>query len=191
MRQINLLPWREGYRNYLNRIFFLWLGLVSLLSIILVLIWIFVAEMALEKQQLRNAYLISNSIEMDTLVAEINLLKNKRQQMFSRIKVIQDLQSGRTEIVSVFDELVRAMPDGVYLTKLERVGKTVVLYGFSESNHQISVLIRNLGQSVKYDNANLIKVQQSGHKPNQLSTFNVQVSISPSTSQELTPKQTL
>lgn len=191
MRQINLLPWREGYRNYLNRIFFLWLGLVSLLSIILVLIWIFVAEMALEKQQLRNAYLISNSIEMDALVAEINLLKNKRQQMFSRIKVIQDLQSGRTEIVSVFDELVRAMPDGVYLTKLERVGKTVVLYGFSESNHQISVLIRNLGQSVKYDNANLIKVQQSGHKPNQLSTFNVQVSISPSTSQELTPKQTL
>ena len=191
MRQINLLPWREGYRNYLNRIFFLWLGLVSLLSIILVLIWIFVAEMALEKQQLRNAYLISNSIEMDALVAEINLLKNKRQQMFSRIKVIQDFQSHRTEIVSVFDELVRAMPDGVYLTKLERVGKTVVLYGFSESNHQISVLIRNLGQSVKYDNANLIKVQQSGHKPNQLSTFNVQVSISPSTSQELTPKQTL
>ena len=191
MRQINLLPWREGYRNYLNRIFFLWLGLVSLLSIILVLIWIFVAEMALEKQQLRNAYLISNSIEMDALVAEINLLKNKRQQMFSRIKVIQDLQSGRTEIVSVFDELVRAMPDGVYLTKLERVGKTVVLYGFSESNHQISVLIRNLSQSVKYDNANLIKVQQSGHKPNQLSTFNLQVSISPSTSQELTPKQTL
>lgn len=191
MRQINLLPWREGYRNYLNRIFFLWLGLVSLLSIILVLIWIFVAEMALEKQQLRNAYLISNSIEMDALVAEINLLKNKRQQMYSRIKVIQDLQSGRTEIVSVFDELVRAMPDGVYLTKLERVGKTVVLYGFSESNHQISVLIRNLGQSVKYDNANLIKVQQSGHKPNQLSTFNLQVSISPSTSQELTPKQAL
>ena len=57
MGQINLLPWREGYRKYLNRIFFIWLGLVSLVSLILVLIWVYVVAMVLEKQQLRNAYI--------------------------------------------------------------------------------------------------------------------------------------
>ena len=191
MGKINLLPWREEYRKYLNRIFFVWLGLISLVSIILVLIWVYVAEMALEKQQLRNAYITNKSVEMDESIAEVNRQKNKRQQILSVVQVIQDLQHGRTEIVRVFDELARAVPDGVYLTKLERVAETVTMYGFAESNYELSLFIRNLQQSVNYDNANLIKLQQSGHKPNQLSTFNLQVSISPSTSQELTTEKTL
>lgn len=184
MGKINLLPWREEYRKYLNRIFFVWLGLISLVSIILVLIWVYVAEMALEKQQLRNAYITNKSVEMDESIAEVNRQKNKRQQILSVVQVIQDLQHGRTEIVRVFDELARAVPDGVYLTKLERVAETVTLYGFAESNYQLSVLIRNLQQSVNYDNANLIKVQHSGRKLNQTSAFNFQLIIGPSTSRD-------
>lgn len=183
MGQINLLPWREGYRKYLNRIFFIWLGLVSLVSLILVLIWVYVAAMVLEKQQVRNAYITNKSVEMDALITDINRQKNKRLHILSRIQVIQDLQHSRTEIVSIFDELVRAMPDGVYLTKLERVAETITLYGVSESNNQLSVLIRNLQQqSFKYDNANLIKMEHSGRKLNQISTFNFQVIIRPSDS---------
>ena len=184
MGQINLLPWREGYRKYLNRIFFIWLGLVSLVSLILVLIWVYVVAMVLEKQQLRNAYITDKSVEMDESTAEINRQKNKRQQILSFVKAIQDLQNGRTEIVRIFDELARAVPDGVYLTKLERVAETVTLYGFAESNYQLSVLIRNLQQSVNYDNANLIKVQHSGRKLNQTSAFNFQLIIGPSTSRD-------
>ena len=186
MGQINLLPWREGYRKYLNRIFFIWLGLVSLVSLILVLIWVYVAAMVLEKQQVRNAYITNKSVEMDESTAEINRQKNKRQQMLSVVRTIQDLQNGRTEIVRIFDELARAVPDGVYLTKLERVAETITLYGVSESNNQLSVLIRNLQQqSFKYDNANLIKMEHSGRKLNQISTFNFQVIIRPSDSGRL------
>lgn len=186
MGQINLLPWREGYRKYLNRIFFIWLGLVSLVSLILVLIWVYVVAMVLEKQQLRNAYITDKSVEMDESTAEINRQKNKRQQILSFVKAIQDLQNGRTEIVRIFDELARAVPDGVYLTKLERVAETITLYGVSESNNQLSVLIRNLQQqSFKYDNANLIKMEHSGRKLNQISTFNFQVIIRPSDSERL------
>ena len=191
MGKINLLPWREEYRKYLNRIFFVWLGLISLVSIILVLIWVYVAEMALEKQQLRNAYITNKSVEMDESIAEVNRQKNKRQQILSVVQVIQDLQHGRTEIVRVFDELARAVPDGVYLTKLERVAETVTLYGFAESNYQLSVLIRNLQQSVNYDNANLIKVQHSGRKLNQTSAFNFQLIIGPSTSRDPNLKKVL
>ena len=103
--------------------------------------------------------------------------------MLSVVRTIQDLQNGRTEIVRIFDELARAVPDGVYLTKLERVAETITLYGVSESNNQLSVLIRNLQQqSFKYDNANLIKMEHSGRKLNQISTFNFQVIIRPSDS---------
>ncbi|MGB2375412.1 MAG: PilN domain-containing protein [Porticoccaceae bacterium] len=140
--------------------------------------------MMLEKQQVRNAYITNKSVEMNESTAEINRQKNKRQQILSVVQVIQDLQHGRTEIVRVFDELARAVPDGVYLTKLERVAETVTLYGFAESNYQLSVLIRNLQQSVNYDNANLIKVQHSGRKLNQTSAFNFQLIIGPSTSRD-------
>lgn len=184
MPQINLLPWRKESRKHLTRVSFAWLGLVTLFSIMLVAIWAWVTGLALQNQRQRNAYLESNSAEMDKMVAEITELKNKRQELLLRIKVIQDLQDGRVEVVSFFDQLVQAMPEGIFLTKLERRGVEMTLHGFAESNHQLSMLMRNLNRSPIYDDASLVKVQQNNQHGNQVSAFNLQVAVGTTTSQE-------
>lgn len=173
MPRINLLPWRQESRKHLSKVFFACLGLVTLLSMLLVVIWTLITGVALENQRQRNAHLESNSAEIDRTVAEISKIKRERQELLSRIKVIHGLQDGRTEIVRIFDELVYAMPEGIYLTKLERSAAAMTLHGFSKSNHQLSVLMRNLNRSVNYDNASLVEMQQD----NQSSAFNLQVAV--------------
>jgi len=93
------------------------------------------------------------------------------------MKVIQDLQGNRSEIVKMFDELVRAVPDGVYLDSLERKGASITISGFSESNSRISNLMRNLDNSYKYENSNLTKVKHDGRLGEQGSVFDLQVEI--------------
>lgn len=173
MSRINLLPWRQESRNRATKIYCVWLGLVILVSILLVAIGALIAEIALKKQQQRNLYLESNSAEMDRMLAEITEIKIKRQELSLRMKVVRSLQDGRTEIVSIFDQLVYAIPEDIYLTKLERSAATMMLYGVSESNHQLSVLMRNLNKSAQYDNASLFEMQQD----NNASAFNLQVIV--------------
>ena len=177
MSQINLLPWREESREQLKRDYMGKLGLVALSSIILVSLWISVAGSAVDEQQQRNAYLQSSIAEMDKKVAEISELRNKKQEMILRMKVIQDLQGTRSEIVKVFDELVRAIPDGIYLSELDRVADQIKISGFAESNNHISSLMRNLDKSDKFRDPNLAKVEQNDQLGNQGSVFNLQIAI--------------
>jgi type IV pilus assembly protein PilN len=177
MTSINLLPWREESREQRRKAFLGKLFSAVLVAIVLVFIWITVAQARLDNQNSRNSYLQSNIDEMDKKVAEISELKNKKQEMISRMKVIQDLQGNRSEIVKVFDELVRATPDGVYLSALEQTANSVKMSGFSESNNRISALMRNLDTSHKYQESNLTKVQQDTTLGDQGSVFDLQIKI--------------
>ena len=177
MSQINLLPWREESREQLKRDYLGKLGLMALSSTILVSLWISVAGSAVDEQQQRNAYLQSSIAEMDKKVAEINELRNKKQEMILRMKVIQDLQGTRSEIVKIFDELARAIPDGIYLSELDRVADQIKMSGFAESNNHISSLMRNLDKSGKFRDPNLAKVEQNDQLGNQGSVFNLQIAI--------------
>ena len=177
MTKINLLPWREEARE-LERKTFLGKLLVSVLSAFtLVFLWVLLAQNQLDNQNSRNSYLQSNIAEMDKKVAEISQLKNKKQEMLSRMKVIQDLQGNRSEIVKIFDELVRAVPDGTYLDSLELNNSTFKVSGYSESNNRISALMRNLDMSHKYANSNLTKVQHDARMGEQGSVFDLQMEI--------------
>ena len=113
MSQINLLPWREESREQQKKEYLTKLSFVGLLAVLLVFIWITFASTELANQNDRNAYLETNIAELDKKVSEIRELKSKKQEMIARMKVIQDLQGTRSEIVKVFDELVRALPDGI------------------------------------------------------------------------------
>lgn len=177
MTSINLLPWREESREQRRKAFLGKLFGAALVGAVLVFIWISVAQARLDNQNSRNSYLQSNIAEMDKKVAEISELKSKKQEMISRMKVIQDLQGNRSEIVKVFDELVRAVPDGVYLATLEQTADSVKMSGFSESNNRISALMRNLDISHKYEESNLTKVQQDTTLGDQGSVFDLQIKI--------------
>ena len=177
MTHINLLPWREEARELQLKASLGKLLASAVIGAVLVFLWILIAQNQLDNQNSRNSYLKSNIAEMDKKVSEISELKRKKKEMLSRMKVIQDLQGNRSEIVKMFDELVRAVPDGVYLDSLERKGASITISGFSESNSRISNLMRNLDNSYKYENSNLTKVKHDGRLGEQGSVFDLQVEI--------------
>ena len=177
MTSINLLPWREESREQRRKAFLGKLFAAAIVGAVFVFIWITVAQARLDNQSSRNSYLESNIAEMDKKVAEISELKSKKQEMISRMKVIQDLQGNRSEVVKVFDELVRAVPDGTYLETLDQKAGTVKMSGFSESNNRISTLMRNLDSSYKYEQSNLTKVQQDKTLGDQGSVFDLQIKV--------------
>ncbi len=177
MSQINLLPWREEAREQLTKDYLIKLGLVGLGSIVLMFVWISLASARLAQQEQRINYLHENIVEMDEMVAEIVELKHKKDEMIVRMRVIQDLQGNRSGIVKIFDELVRSMPEGVYLSELHTENNLVEMTGFSESNNRISALMRNLDSSYKYQHSNLVRVEQDASLGNQGSVFNLQVEI--------------
>lgn len=177
MANINLLPWREEAREQLKKEYLTQLVGVAILGVVLVFGWIFIANNQLETQQERNTYIQKNIDEMDKKVAEINELKKKKAQMIARMRVIQDLQGTRSEIVKAFDELARTIPQGVFFTSLDSKGTNVRLAGYAESNNRISSLMRSLDESYKYADSNLTKVQQNDRLGEQGSQFDLQVKV--------------
>ena len=158
MARINLLPWRLELRKQRQQEF---MAIVLAVAGIAVGIVLF-AHMALSRQvgdQLeRNSYIRAEIATLDTKIKEIDELQKRREQLLSRMKVIQDLQGHRPIIVRVFDEFVRAMPDGVYFRTLERKGDIFSIVGVAESANQVSGLMRNLDASQWFKNTVLSNV---------------------------------
>ncbi len=158
MSNINLLPWRQELRKQRQQEFIAILIAVSLVAVGIVLF----AHMALSKQvsdqEERNQYIKSEISKLDSQITEIDALQKRRDELLSRMKVIQDLQGRRPVIVRVFDELVRVMPDGVYLKSLERKGDAFTITGVAESSNQVANLMRNLDASPWFKNPQLSTV---------------------------------
>ena len=159
MAKINLLPWRQELRKQKQQEFVAIVLAVAGLAVGLVLF----AHMALSKQvsdQLeRNSYIKAEIATLDTQITEIDELQRRREELLARMKVIQDLQGHRPVIVRVFDEFVRAMPDGVYFRTIERIGNTFTIVGVAESANQVSGLMRNLEASQWFKGPVLSKVE--------------------------------
>jgi type IV pilus assembly protein PilN len=99
---------------------------------------------AIEYQELRNNYLKSELSQIDQKIKEIEDLETKKKRLLSRMDVIQQLQLSRPEIVHLFDELARTIPDGVQLIDLAQAGKLLTIDGIAQSNARVSVYMRNL-----------------------------------------------
>ena len=100
---------------------------------------------------------------MEKQIAEIDELAAKKERLLARMEIIQQLQRNRPEIVRLFDELVRVMPDGVYLSSLKQQNTNLVMTGIAQSNARVSALMRNIDQSEWLTNP-VLDVIQSGAK---------------------------
>lgn len=174
---INLLPWREEYRQQRKVEFLKLAGLVLVVAVLVVGVWDRVVNAEIDNQRTRNQLLEQKIAELDVQVKEIAELKEKRQQLLDRMTVIQALQANRPEIVRIFDEMASALPEGVYLSNLNRVGGQVELTGFAESNNRVSAFMRNLDQSYKFSEPNLTKVLADDRLGEQGNTFDMKVKI--------------
>src|SRR5690606_12472347 len=159
MARINLLPWREQLREERKQRF-----LVSLAGVAVVAVGLlFLADQyfthAIERQNARNEFIRKEIAVLDARIAEIKELRERRQQLLERMKIIQDLQGNRPIIGRVFDQLVRTLPDGVYFTGLKMTGKNIAIVGGAESNNRVSNLMRNLDGSDWLDAPNLTEVK--------------------------------
>ena len=177
MAKINLLPWREAYRAEKKKEFVTLLGMVLIFAAVVAFGWDRVVNSQIDSQVSRNQLLKTEIAKLDKQVKEIDQLTKRRQNLLDRIKVIQEVQGNRPEIVKIYDEFVRAVPDGVYFTEMERKAESISLVGFAKSNSRVSVLMRRLDASYKFTEPNLTKVEANDVLGENGSQFEMQVKI--------------
>jgi type IV pilus assembly protein PilN len=147
MPRINLLPHRADLRKKRRNQFFIGLGGAVVAAILVVLIAQLVMSAVIDNQRTRNQLLKNEIDALDQRIKEIVDLEAKKQSLLARMEIIEQLQRSRPEIVHVFDQLVRTLPDGVYLTSVKQSGPRLEIKGAAESNTRVSALMRNIDKS--------------------------------------------
>lgn len=171
MAQINLLPWREELRQEKKKEFLTQLALFAFLVAAGCFFWFKSMDASIESQNYRNRMLETEIKNLEQQVAEIKELKERKKELESRMRVIQDLEGKRSIIVHYFDELAKNLPDGVFFTSIERKGQLFSIEGTSESNQRIATLMRNLNASTWFTNPNLKSVEAAEDQGEQAQAF--------------------
>ena len=174
MTRINLLPWRELLRKEREREFYsITAGAAFLMCLVVVYIHFHVAGM-IETQNGRNKFLQQEIAKVEDQIKDIKQLENKKTQLLARMKVIEELQGQRPLMVHLFEELVKAIPDGVYLTSIKQTGTSVAIEGIAQSNARVSAFMRNIDASQWLAEPKLNVIQAMSGKGNQKgSTFHL------------------
>ncbi len=178
MAKINLLPWREAYRKEKKDQFVVITVGVVLLAALMAYLWVVSVESSIENQQARNHLLETEIANLDKQVKEIAELKKIRDDLLARIKIIQDLQGTRPLIVRYFDDFARSIPDGVFVTVLNRNDGTLTLEGIAESYNRVATFMRNLEASDWFAGPNLTSVVAVPAEGEQAQSFKMTVNTS-------------
>ncbi|MEN1941636.1 PilN domain-containing protein [Luteimonas sp. MJ246] len=144
MARINLLPWRAERRKQRQKEFGVMLAGAALAGVVL---WFLVNgyyNAQIDGQNARNAYLKDQITQVEARITEIDELDRQKARLLARKEVIEQLQANRSQMVHLFDSLVRTIPDGVVLTNIKQVGEKLTLEGRSQSNARVSTYMRNL-----------------------------------------------
>lgn len=175
MARINLLPWREELRKEQQKNFMAILGAAVVFSgLVMVGVHVFF-DVGINNQNGRNTYLKSEIKLLDNKIKEINELESTKRNLQARLDIIQRLQSSRPEIVHLFDELVRTIPDGVFLNKVSQKGRTISLVGIAQSNARISNYMWSLDKSEWLTNPKLSVIQTNEKNGQRNSNFTLDV----------------
>ena len=147
MAHINLLPWREEQRQEQTRQF----ATVTVLSLVLTGAIIFLIHITfsnqIDHQKYRNKILQDEITRLDASLKQIEALEETKEQLLSRMDVIQSLQQQRPQIVHLFDDFVRTVPEGIFLTNIKQQGEQLTIKGVAESNGRVSAYMRNIDSS--------------------------------------------
>ena len=147
MRQINLLPWREEQRQDRQRNFLILMAVVAALAALAVFLVKGYFDAQIDGQNARNNYLRAEIAKLERQIARIEQLDETRRQLINRKEVIENLQSNRTLMVHLFEQLVRTVPDGIRLISVRQVGDQLTIDGTAQSSARVSTYLRNLEAS--------------------------------------------
>jgi len=177
MMRINLLPHRELKRKQQQKQFFVMLAAVAGLGIAIWFAVHTILDGELEDQQARNTYLESQIAILEKQIDEIKKLKEQTAALLQRKKVVESLQANRAETVYLLDQLVRQMPDGVYLKSIAQKGARINISGYAQSNARVSTFMRNLDASPYLEDPRLIEIKAVIDRNQRLSEFSLAVSL--------------
>jgi type IV pilus assembly protein PilN len=147
MPRINLLPWREEQRKERKLKFTIALGGAALAAVAFSFIAFLMFGSMIRSQQARNDLLREEIKKLDRQIEEINSLENDKQKFIARMEIIEKLQRSRPEIVHVFDDIVRTLPEGTYLTSVKQSSKRLRFDGVAQSSTRVSAFMRNIDSS--------------------------------------------
>ena len=190
--RINLLPHREQKRQARQRQFVSLAISLAILGVAIVGLVHVVLAARIDDQNSRNALLKSKIAELDAQIKEIDKLRDQIQQVLARKQVVETLQANRNEAVHLLDQLVRQLPEGIYLRSVKQTDKKVTIVGYAQSNARVSTLMRNIEGSPWLEKPELVEIKlvslpvQGRTEPQRLNEFTLNFQIRRATP-ELTP----
>jgi type IV pilus assembly protein PilN len=157
--RINLLPHREQKRAARQRQFISLALSLAVLGLAIVALVHGILSAQIENQKDRNSLLKTEIVKLDEQIKEIDRLRDQIQAVIARKQVVETLQANRSEAVHVLDQLVRQLPDGIYLRSVKQTGPKVTISGYAQSNARVSTLMRNIEASPWLTNPELIEIK--------------------------------
>jgi type IV pilus assembly protein PilN len=177
MARINLLPWRAERRKQRQQEFMSLLGLSAVVAVVISLLIVMYYKGQIEGQKARNQYLTDQITLVNEQIKEIEELDKKKDRLLRRKEVIEELQASRSQMVHLFDELVRTVPDGLRLESIKQKGNDLSLQGFAQSNARVSTYMRNLQVSGWMTKPELSIIEAKGKEPGLPYSFSLRVSL--------------
>lgn len=173
MPRINLLPWRDELRKQRQKNFSLAAIAAVAMGAIVYLLYNNHINNAIEYQQVRNQYLEAEIKLLDEQINEIIDLEAQKERLLARMRIIEQLQKSRPQVVHLIDELVRTLPEGVQLTSLVQTGDRLEIKGVAQSSSRISNYMRNIDASEWMGDPDLgvVEVSEQGRRRNAIFTL--------------------
>lgn len=155
MPRINLLPWREEQRKRRKMEFLVALGAAAFAAAIAAGgVYVFYNSL-ISSQESRNTHLRTEISELDRQIEKIDNLESQKQKFIARMQIIEKLQRSRPEVVHLFDEVARTIPEGAYLTGIKQVAAKLKFDGVAQSSTRVSSFMRNIDASLWLKNPEL------------------------------------
>lgn len=161
MPRINLLPWREAQRKERKLKFTVALGAAAICAGVVTGAVYLLYNAMIDAQVARNDMLKAQIKILDRQIEEINDLEQTKRQFIARMEIIEKLQRSRPEIVHIFDQIVKTLPEGVYLTSVTQAGDHLKFTGVAQSSTRVSAFMRNIDSSQWMRNPTLEVIQSS------------------------------
>ena len=177
MIRINLLPHREEKRKARRQQFYMLLGMVSVLAGLIVFLIYSVIAGYISAQESKNDFLKKEIAVLDKQIDQIKRLKEQTQALLARKQIIESLQRDRAEAVRLLNELVKQMPEGVYIRSIKQEGTRISLNGYAQSNARVSTLMRNIEASSWLEKPQLIEIKAINLDKRRLNEFNMSANL--------------
>jgi type IV pilus assembly protein PilN len=165
MARINLLPWRAERRKQREREFYMMLGASALAAVLVFLGATYWMGQRIDNQTARNNYLDKQIKDLDVKIEKIKDLEKTRSQLLARKQIIEDLQSNRSQMVHLFDQLAKTIPNGTRLTSLKQANDVLTLEGLAESSTRVATYMRNMENSPQMGRSDLAKIESKEGTP--------------------------